>query len=86
MLQILITAASVERKEIIDGMLGANLVVFQKFSYGRHFGSSCVRVCGYESVHGGIDVSGQITRILHCSVGVDADRINQDVYVLLTTS
>ncbi|KAG8752066.1 threalose-6-phosphate phosphatase, partial [Serendipita sp. 396] len=67
------------RKEILDGMLGANLVVFQKFSYGRHFGSSCVRVCGYESVHGGIDVAGQITRILHCSVGVDADRISQDI-------
>ncbi|CCA75087.1 related to trehalose-6-phosphate phosphatase [Serendipita indica DSM 11827] len=67
------------RREILDGMLGANLVVFQKFSYGRHFGSSCVRVCGYESVHGGIDVAGQITRILHCSVGVDADRIHQDV-------
>lgn len=69
------------RKEILDGMLGANLVVFQKFSYGRHFSSSCVRVCGYENVHGGIDVSGQITRVLHCSVGVDADRISQDVYV-----
>lgn len=68
-----------KRKEILDGMLGANLVVFQKFSYGRHFGSSCVRVCGYENVHGGIDVSGQITKILHCSVGVDADRIAQDV-------
>jgi len=68
-----------ERREIIDGMLGANLVVFQKFSYGRHFKSSCVRVCGYENVHGGIDVSGQITKILHCSVGVDADRIAQDV-------
>ena len=68
-----------KRKEIIDGMLGANLVVFQKFSYGRHFASSCVRVCGYENVQGGIDVSGQITKILHCSVGVDADRIAQDV-------
>jgi trehalose-6-phosphate synthase len=73
------TNSSTGRREILDGMLGANLVVFQKFSYGRHFSSSCVRVCGYENVHGGIDVSGQITRILHCSVGVDADRIAQDV-------
>ncbi|KIM27999.1 glycosyltransferase family 20 protein [Serendipita vermifera MAFF 305830] len=68
-----------KRREILDGMLGANLVVFQKFSYGRHFTSSCVRVCGYENVHGGIDVSGQVTKVLHCSVGVDADRIAQDV-------
>lgn len=69
------------RREVLDGMLGANLVVFQKFSYGRHFGSSCIRVCGYESVQGGIDVQGQVTRILHCSVGVDAERVAKDTYV-----
>ncbi len=37
------------RKEILDGMLAANLVVFQTYSYARHFTSSCIRVCGYES-------------------------------------
>ncbi|KIY47893.1 glycosyltransferase family 20 protein [Fistulina hepatica ATCC 64428] len=37
------------RKEILDGMLGASLVCFQTYSYARHFLSSCVRVCGYET-------------------------------------
>ena len=37
------------RKEILDGMLGANLVCFQTYSYTRHFTSTCVRVCGYET-------------------------------------
>ncbi|KAF8137714.1 glycosyltransferase family 20 protein [Boletus edulis] len=37
------------RKEILDGMLGANLVCFQTYSYSRHFISTCVRVCGYET-------------------------------------
>ncbi|KAG9310012.1 glycosyltransferase family 20 protein [Chiua virens] len=37
------------RKEILDGMLAANLVCFQTYSYSRHFTSTCVRVCGYET-------------------------------------
>lgn len=37
------------RREILDGMLGANLVCFQTYSYTRHFTSTCVRVCGYET-------------------------------------
>ena len=62
-------------------MLGANLVVFQKYSYSRHFASSCVRVCGYETVPGGVDVAGQVTGISHCAVGVDADRVSYDTCV-----
>lgn len=37
------------RKEILEGMLGANLVCFQTYSYSRHFTSTCVRVCGHET-------------------------------------
>ncbi|KAG6330359.1 hypothetical protein ID866_8730, partial [Astraeus odoratus] len=37
------------RKEILEGMLGANLVCFQTYSYSRHFLSTCVRVCGHET-------------------------------------
>lgn len=68
------------RKEILDGMLGANLICFQTYSYSRHFVSSCVRVCGYESTpRGGIDVSGHVTSISWCPVGVDAGRVGQDL-------
>ncbi|RDX51729.1 trehalose 6-phosphate phosphatase [Lentinus brumalis] len=67
------------RKEILDGMLGANLVCFQTYSYSRHFTSSCVRVCGYEvTPRGGIDVQGHVTAIGYCPVGVDADRVAKD--------
>ena len=68
------------RKEILDGMLGANLICFQTYSYSRHFTSSCVRVCGYESTsRGGIDVSGHVTNITYCPVGVDAERVAKDM-------
>lgn len=72
-----------KRKEILDGMLGAHLVCFQTYSYSRHFTSSCIRVCGYETAAAGkglgIDNQGHITSVAHCPVGVDAARIARDV-------
>ncbi|KAI0316381.1 trehalose-6-phosphate phosphatase [Amylostereum chailletii] len=67
------------RKEILDGMLGANLVCFQTYSYSRHFISSCVRVCGYEVAARGIDVEGHVTAVQHTPVGVDAERVARDI-------
>ncbi|EMD35685.1 glycosyltransferase family 20 protein [Gelatoporia subvermispora B] len=69
------------RKEILDGMLGANLICFQTYSYSRHFTSSCVRVCGYEITSaGGIDVQGHVAAIAYCPVGVDAERVAKDTF------
>ncbi|KAI9569783.1 glycosyltransferase family 20 protein [Boletus coccyginus] len=45
------------RKEILEGMLGANLVCFQTYSYSRHFTSTCVRVCGYETTSRSVPAS-----------------------------
>ncbi|SJK98408.1 related to trehalose-6-phosphate phosphatase [Armillaria ostoyae] len=67
------------RKEILDGMLGANLVCFQTYSYSRHFISTCIRVCGYETTHRGIDVEGHVTSVMHCPVGIDAERVARDI-------
>ncbi|KAI3614064.1 glycosyltransferase family 20 protein [Moniliophthora roreri] len=67
------------RKEILDGMLGANLICFQTYSYTRHFTSTCIRVCGYEASSRGIDVEGHVTAVSHCPVGIDADRVSRDV-------
>jgi trehalose 6-phosphate synthase/phosphatase len=67
------------RKEILDGMLGANLVCFQTYSYSRHFISTCIRVCGYETTSRGIDVEGHVTAVMHCPVGIDAERVARDI-------
>ncbi|KAH7909154.1 trehalose 6-phosphate phosphatase [Hygrophoropsis aurantiaca] len=76
------------RQELLDGMLGANLVCFQTYSYSRHFISTCVRVCGYETTpsreggngqkYVGIDVQGHVAAVSHCPVGIDADRVARD--------
>lgn len=83
------------RRQVLDGMLGADLVAFQTYAYARHFVSCCVRVCGYENVGGGgfggpaaggvssntmgIDVQGRVTAVGYVPVGVDAPRVEQDV-------
>ena len=64
-------------------MLGANLCCFQTYSYGRHFLSSCVRVCGYEPLEGGIgvDAKGTVTSIAYSPIGIDSDRIEAEMKV-----
>lgn len=54
--------------------------LFQTYSYGRHFLSSCVRVCGYEALEGGVgvDARGSITSIAYCPIGIDSDRIEAE--------
>jgi trehalose 6-phosphate synthase/phosphatase len=66
------------RKEILDGMLGANIVSFQTYSYSRHFVSTCIRVCGYESATGGIDANGSVTAVGYCPIGIDIQRVSHD--------
>ena len=67
------------RREVLDGMLGANLVCFQTYAYARHFSSCCIRVCGYETAAKGIDNQGHVTTVSYCPVGVDAGRIKKDM-------
>ncbi|KAJ6470501.1 trehalose 6-phosphate phosphatase [Mycena sanguinolenta] len=67
------------RKEILDGMVGADLVCFQTYSYSRHFTSTCIRVCGYETTLRGIDAEGHVTAVTDCLVGVDAERVGRDI-------
>lgn len=66
------------RKEILDGMLGANHVCFQTYSYSRHFKSTCIRVSAFESTPSGINANGRVTSVGYCPIGIDADRVTMD--------
>jgi trehalose 6-phosphate synthase/phosphatase len=67
-----------KRREILEGMLGANAVLFQTYSYSRHFVSSCIRVCGFESTSDGVDVNGQTVAVSYCPIGIDIKRVARD--------
>ncbi|TKA30395.1 hypothetical protein B0A50_02622 [Salinomyces thailandicus] len=46
------------RKEILEGVLGANMIGFQAYSYSRHFSSCCTRILGFDSSSAGVDAFG----------------------------
>jgi len=59
-------------------MLGANMVSFQTYSYSRHFVSTCIRVCGFESTTGGVEANGSFTAVGYCPIGIDIARVSHD--------
>ncbi|RKP01567.1 hypothetical protein CXG81DRAFT_11812 [Caulochytrium protostelioides] len=63
------------RKEILQGMLGANLISFQTYSYSRHFISSCTRVLGLESTPKGVDYAGTLVAVTTLPIGIDVDHV-----------
>lgn len=67
------------RREIIEGMLGADLACFQAFSYSRHFLSSCIRVCGFEASSNSVEsYNGHVTNVSYNPIGIDAEKIAKD--------
>lgn len=60
------------RNEILEGVLGANLVGFQSFSYSRHFVSCCTRILGFPSDIAGVDAYGAKVTVGVFPIGIDA--------------
>ncbi|KAG0065936.1 threalose-6-phosphate phosphatase [Linnemannia elongata] len=65
----------VERVEVLNGLLGANQIGFQTYSYARHFISCCTRVNGYESTPRGVDAMGSTVWVGTFPIGIDAERV-----------
>ncbi|MCJ1471546.1 threalose-6-phosphate phosphatase [Lambiella insularis] len=60
------------RKEILTGVLGANMIGFQTFSYSRHFSSCCTRILGFDASSAGVDAYGAHIAVDVFPIGVDA--------------
>ncbi|KAF9168867.1 threalose-6-phosphate phosphatase [Mortierella sp. AD011] len=63
------------RVEVLNGLLGANQIGFQTYSYARHFISCCTRVNGYESTPRGVDAKGSTVWVGTFPIGIDAARV-----------
>lgn len=61
------------RNEILEGVLGANLIGFQAFSYSRHFSSCCTRILGLESSPAGVEFGGVHVAVDIFPIGIDTD-------------
>ncbi|KAG0218852.1 threalose-6-phosphate phosphatase [Mortierella sp. GBA43] len=71
------TPGDIERVEVLNGLLGANQIGFQTYSYARHFISCCTRVNGYESTPRGVDAMGSTVWVGTFPIGIDAERVER---------
>lgn len=60
-----------ERREILEGLLGADLVGFHIYDYARHFMSSVMRTLGFEHRHGTITVGDRLVSVDAFPIGID---------------
>lgn len=63
------------RKEVLEGVLGSNLIGFQSYSYSRHFLSCCTRILGFPSDTLGIDAYGTRVQVGVFPIGIDAAKV-----------
>lgn len=61
------------RKEILEGVLGANMIGFQSYSYSRHFSSCCTRILGFDSSSAGVDAYGAHVAVDVFPIGINAE-------------
>ncbi|WP_461639426.1 bifunctional alpha,alpha-trehalose-phosphate synthase (UDP-forming)/trehalose-phosphatase [Labilibaculum euxinus] len=62
------------RKELIQGILGADLIGFHTFDYQRHFCSSVRRLMGYEISFNQIHIEDRIILVDSFPMGIDYDK------------
>ncbi len=62
------------RKEILDGMVGADLVGFHTYDDMRHFLSSVNRILGHGSMHGWINMGARSLLVDSFPMGIDYDK------------
>ena len=65
------------RKDVLEGVLGANLVGFQSYSYSRHFVSCCTRILGFASDIAGVDAYGAKVTVGVFPIGIDAATVEK---------
>ncbi|CZT10369.1 probable trehalose-6-phosphate phosphatase [Rhynchosporium agropyri] len=65
------------RKDVLEGVLGANLIGFQSHSYSRHFVSCCTRILGFPSDITGVDAYGAKVTVGVFPIGIDAAAVEE---------
>jgi trehalose 6-phosphate synthase/phosphatase len=63
------------RNEVLEGLLGSDLVGFHTYEYARHFLSSVLRLLGYEHEFGAVPIQDRIVMVDNFPMGVDAQNI-----------
>ncbi len=62
------------REEILEGVLGADLIGFHTFGYMRHFLSAVYRISGYEHSFGKLTVGNRLVNVDVYPMGIDYEK------------
>ncbi len=66
-----------ERKEVLAGLLGSDVVGFHIFDYGRHFLSSCMRLLSLPSTNGVIPLGDRSVKVGTYPIGIDYEKFQR---------
>ena len=66
------------REEILEGMLGADLIGFHTYDYERHFISSVSRVLHYDTNINSIHAGSRIIKVDSFPMGIDYEKFHQE--------
>lgn len=64
------------RKELLEGMLGANLIGFQIPEYTRHFLQTCSRLLSVEALPNGVQLDDRFVNVMNDAIGIDPVNLN----------
>jgi trehalose 6-phosphate synthase complex regulatory subunit len=59
------------RKQLLEGMLGANLIAFQAFEYQEHFLTTCSRILLLEATEHGVQLEERFVNVIALPIGLD---------------
>ncbi|MFQ6084566.1 MAG: bifunctional alpha,alpha-trehalose-phosphate synthase (UDP-forming)/trehalose-phosphatase, partial [Candidatus Aminicenantia bacterium] len=62
------------RKEILEGLMGADLIGFHTYTYVKHFLESVQRILNYDSAYGIITLSNRIVKADAFPMGIDYEK------------
>lgn len=66
------------RKELLEGILGANLVGFQIREYARHFLQTCSRLLCVEATTHGVQLEDRFVDVMDLAIGIDPVALEQN--------
>ena len=61
------------RKQLLEGLLGANLVAFQTKEYAMHFLQTCSRLLIVEATNNGVQLENRFVNITWMPIGIDLE-------------
>ncbi|KAJ1727456.1 Trehalose-6-P synthase/phosphatase complex synthase subunit [Coemansia biformis] len=65
------------RREILEGVLAADLLGFHTYDYARHFLSSCTRILGLATTPNAVESEGRVVHVGTFPIGIDTEQFTE---------